>query len=129
MPDVEDRCDEVENMTAEVVKRAVMKMKSNKMDISQGFSFGALPKLLPLPPGGGGPAGRQGRLEHRRRQPGADPARDHLRSAGGRQGGGAGGGGEEDPPHLEAAPRAPGQLHRRHPGGAPLQELSSLGIN
>ena len=109
MPDVEDSRDEVDKMTADVVKRAVMKMKRHKMDISQDFSFGALPKLLPLLPGqpeqgggGGGPAGRQGRLEHRRRQPGADPARDHLRSAGGRQGGGAAGGGEEDPPHLEA---------------------------
>ena len=46
---VGDSLAEVEKMTAEVVKKAVMKMKKHKMDISQGFSSDALlnaPDLL-----------------------------------------------------------------------------------
>ena len=47
--EVEDSKAEVKKVTADVVKKAVMKMKSHKMDISQGFSSDALlqaPDLL-----------------------------------------------------------------------------------
>ena len=38
----EDSQDEIQKVTAEVVKTAVLKMKSHKMDVSQGFSSDAL---------------------------------------------------------------------------------------